>query len=1514
MAVTSVIGEAGVRIRPITSGFSRELQSLIDSANKQSQSGVLPLTLSSAGAEQTLNDLIGRAERGAVLPVVALAKEAEDAVSGIKTSAEKGAALPITPEARAAETAVAELVGKAEAGAALPVTANADNARAEVDSLINRIEQGATASVQVTTDAAEQEAAALRGAFSSPILTPLSLDLDGAFEQFAKLQDVVASTPLTPNLDLQGAASGIGQIGGLAGQSGDQVGQLSGLLGGLSDQLTGLSGGLNGITGRLSPLLSRGSLLVGGGLVGGALAFGSVISAGQQRLTTIEDSVAALEIQLGGAKQAASVVADVLATVKGTPFNLDQFVSAARSLITFGVEAEKIPVYLNAIGEAAAGSGQGIEAVQRITDVFAQTTIAGRVTLDDVYRLANVGVDALTILGNSFGKTTEEIKGMISAGAVPAEKALNDIVKGINEGSTGVAGRVNKLGGSMEKLRDTFSGAAGGLQAASARLGVAFLEPFRDVSVKVLQQFTDVLDAIGPALKSMLTEVATSGAGIVQAFSDTLGKVPDFFKSLSSAFKSGGLEGLLNQLASFTGPLEDSFSSIFNNLRELASQLGPILQDLVDGATAAAAVLGGALVAALRVTLNALGELTNFLGKLAESTSVIQALGAALGALIGLNFLKRVSLLGTAFTGLNGALAKATGATAASTAATNVDTVAKERNAAATATQAAAEKGLAAARGSATASGIAAGNANLIAGLDKLDDAPQKVNRFTGALGRAGTALKGFGAAFGAEIAIALGIGLFVGTQKFLDAALEEARARGKEVAEQYVASVTTEQDGMTVRARGAALLADRTLGNLVPISTAEAINPYGDIYERLTQINDELGGTAEQLTTNVAGAFSTAYVAARDFAGQAGVVGDVLFNIVQAPLPVGPVLDYFGAWDASAEALQVDETLRAEYEQLTQFIADNAQEIIDSTANWEDYADAIKLSEGALRRLGVQRVDQTQIAQNEQQILNQLLAAEQARNQQRLAAGEETVPVDVNRAKEIAQELSAYDLPQLQAALEATGLDITDTSLSAQDFAKALEEQAAKTLSAQVEAVGLGKRLGEVAEQYAAAKKEADTFANALFVQQAAWAATLTTADQFSSSLDGIQNRTDITAGQLSSLISQAQAAASATFERVRAEAELAGSSDAVGDATKAVLTQTESLRSSFLSTAEAAGFTADEANALATAVFGIPGYAQIDIAIKVNTLELDAAEERLRNLQVEIGQSIPRDITSSNPLRFLYDPNLNQATGEVERLRRVQEELSRWDRLAKASSDQSRRDAEKLITSSRDKQAADRARQEAQRSQQEAARKAQQAADEERRRKEQELREFFQMIQNLERATDQFRGSIENVSKSLQQARDQLIGNLQQRVELGQGSSVSRLIRNATERNRLLGEVQGGVTQLQSRGLSGDALRYLGVTGRAEDARAVRRLLRASPEQLAQLSTEIGTLSDTAQRAAYREQGQIIGKEVRTAIEQWAGTPGAQQKLSVEQVLQIVSESRGDPVAIARGVTERIGGTVKR
>jgi tape measure domain-containing protein len=266
--------------------------------------------------------------------------------------------------------------------------------------------------------------------------------------------------------------------------------------------------GLGAAVGMMSRL--TGVATIAGGVIGGLFA-SSTLQKGYQRLTTIQDATTQLTVSLGSAAKAATFMDKILATVKGTPFNLDQFADAASQMVSLGANAKKVPSYMNAIGEAAAGKGRrAAEFVGRLSAAFGQASTMGRITGDTLMQLEMAGVPATKILANSFGKTTEEFRKLVSKGAVPAEVAMDALSRGIIKGTTGAAGATKALSGTMAGLRKNLTGAVGGLGASQARLGAAIIKPFTGQLVTGLNLAADQIDKFTAKIKPILEGVAKS--------------------------------------------------------------------------------------------------------------------------------------------------------------------------------------------------------------------------------------------------------------------------------------------------------------------------------------------------------------------------------------------------------------------------------------------------------------------------------------------------------------------------------------------------------------------------------------------------------------------------------------------------------------------------------------------------------------------------------------------------------------------------------------------------------------------------------------------------------------------------------------------------------------------------------------------------------------------------------------------------------------------------------------------
>lgn len=397
------------------------------------------------------------------------------------------------------------------------------------------------------------------------------------------------------------------------------------------------------------------------------VAIASLVS-GYSRMTTIQDSAAALTISLGDSAAAASLLDDVLGVVRGTPFNLDAFAQGAQQLVGMGIEAEKVPGYLTAIGEASATQGSRAgEMADRLTTVFGQISASGQVSLNDIWRVSDTGVNALAILANHYGVTTDEMKKMVSQGVVPADEALDVLSTGIMEGSDGVAGRTVALAGTMEALRRTVSGAVGGIEPAMARMGAAFIEPFSPLIVAGANALSDTFDVLGERLGAMAARIAATDAferlvafleqapGAVDGFLDSLAPAAPmigavvtgltlFGTAASNIPVLGSLAGSINPLvgafaalALATPEAREALAGVIEEAaplaQELVSSLMPVLADLSEIAAAvlppAIGLFGSALTLALEVAIPLADIISGLTGFLAEHAELVVAAGAA---------------------------------------------------------------------------------------------------------------------------------------------------------------------------------------------------------------------------------------------------------------------------------------------------------------------------------------------------------------------------------------------------------------------------------------------------------------------------------------------------------------------------------------------------------------------------------------------------------------------------------------------------------------------------------------------------------------------------------------------------------------------------------------------------------------------------------------------------------------------------------------------------------------------
>ncbi|HBJ8980543.1 TPA: tape measure protein [Listeria monocytogenes] len=236
-----------------------------------------------------------------------------------------------------------------------------------------------------------------------------------------------------------------------------------------------------------------------------AAAFGliaatkNVVGSAIGRVDTIDTATKSLTVLTGSAKDAQLVMTDLTAAIDGTPIALDAVALGAKKMVAAGMKAANVKPVFTAIADAAYGVGNGSESIDQMTDAISALQASGVAYADDINRLVDAGVPAWKILANSTGKTVGEMKKYVSEGSLESTRAIAMLTKGIEEGTTGMAGNTAKMAGLAKTAGNTISGSFANMKTAAVKSLANIVENLKgpiiqalDVAKNAFKQFAAV--------------------------------------------------------------------------------------------------------------------------------------------------------------------------------------------------------------------------------------------------------------------------------------------------------------------------------------------------------------------------------------------------------------------------------------------------------------------------------------------------------------------------------------------------------------------------------------------------------------------------------------------------------------------------------------------------------------------------------------------------------------------------------------------------------------------------------------------------------------------------------------------------------------------------------------------------------------------------------------------------------------------------------------------------------------
>lgn len=449
-------------------------------------------------------------------------------------------------------------------------------------------------------------------------------------------------------------------------------------LGGIASASKTVGKGLTTVGSTLTNFITKPALAAGAALGG------VVLAKGFKRFAQIDEAKAKM-IALGvSAEQAGKIINEnAMQAVIGTSYNLDEAATTAAGAFAAGIKGNDLTKYLSTVTDAAAVAGVGMG---EMGTIFNRVAANGKVTAVEMNQLADRGVPIWQYLADATGKSVEEVRKDVSAGAIDIatfRKAIDENIGGAAKkmGQISWSGMVSNIEASLGRIGASIWGATddanslsgvllelgnkamrplGNVEKKAAELGRTLggtarlltdffsggvdSETFNGVSkeaqdlFKKIQPMAEKIKGINDAFSGMSTKGKLSFAGIALGAGPVLkiaGKLSSKFGDVAPKLgemvaKAGGFSGIASKLLSSLGIGVGLFAGMFLNSKKLRSSFGDVIEAMGPGL--------GDVLSSLASNFGAIfGAIGNILGSLGDAFApLISAAAPVLGSIASL--------------------------------------------------------------------------------------------------------------------------------------------------------------------------------------------------------------------------------------------------------------------------------------------------------------------------------------------------------------------------------------------------------------------------------------------------------------------------------------------------------------------------------------------------------------------------------------------------------------------------------------------------------------------------------------------------------------------------------------------------------------------------------------------------------------------------------------------------------------------------------------------------------------
>ena len=209
----------------------------------------------------------------------------------------------------------------------------------------------------------------------------------------------------------------------------------------------------------------------------------------------------AIQTLLGSKEKADALMSQVREYAKISPLEFSDVTQATQMMLGFNIEAEKVPRYLQAIGDVSMGDTQRFNS---LTLAFSQMSAAGKLMGQDLNQMINAGFNPLQIMADKTGKSIAALKDEMSKGAISAEMVQQAFID-----ATSASGKFYNM---SENASKTINGQLSMMQDAMDSVFNELGQKSEGVIIKGIQTTTSLIENYETIGKVLAGLVATYGA------------------------------------------------------------------------------------------------------------------------------------------------------------------------------------------------------------------------------------------------------------------------------------------------------------------------------------------------------------------------------------------------------------------------------------------------------------------------------------------------------------------------------------------------------------------------------------------------------------------------------------------------------------------------------------------------------------------------------------------------------------------------------------------------------------------------------------------------------------------------------------------------------------------------------------------------------------------------------------------------------------------------------------------